>query len=264
MIVLAQSFALAVVTYAILNPFVVIHLLGDRAILHSNVGNSTAMYATSFGGIRNAARLLVEAASPIGVIAGVIGLAIVARRPTRQSLGYLLAAPALAALIQFIVLASNKPPEYARFAMLITAGLVVAAWVTIQRIKSPSARATLTVAVTIFTLCFGLIYVRAFHRDSQETTSRIASAHLLSMLNTWPASAAGVTIAVPAEPAPYCMPPVDLFRNRLILVPPGEPVPADVIVSLPEYHSFAPISWADVRFFITRRTPPLAVSSSAP
>jgi hypothetical protein len=228
-------------------------LLGDRTILRSNMSNSTAMYAASLGGVRNAARLIVEASSPIVVVAGVIGLAILARRPGRNDLGWLLAAPVIAVLIQFIVLATNKPPEYARFAVLIAAGLVISGFAAIARLRTASARATLTVAVTILTLIPGLIYVATFVRDARPVTSRLAAAERLKQSDG--------TIAVPAEPAPYCMPPVDLFRNRLILVPPDQPAPADVIIGLNEYHSPAPISWADVRFFITRRPAHAAVSS---
>ena len=111
------------------------------------------------------------------------------------------------------------------------------------------------------TIAFGLVYLAAFVRDTRPITSRLATAAMLQKMWDHPI---GATIAVPAEPAPYCMPPVDLFRNRLILVPPNESAPADIVVSLLEYHSAAPISWANVRFFITRRPAPPWVSSVPP
>ena len=71
--VLIRATALGALIYVIFNPFVLIHLLGHREILRSNVGNSTAMYHVSAGGVRNALALIVEGASPVLVLVGAFG-----------------------------------------------------------------------------------------------------------------------------------------------------------------------------------------------
>ena len=158
----------------------------------------------------------------------------------------MLVAPAIAVAIQFFLLAAGKPPEYARFGLLIDAFLLVIAFNAAGRLRSAGARRVAAVAIVLLTLPFGAIYVTGFVRDSGGQTSRLAAAAKLKEL----VGAGATRILVPAEPAPYCMPPVDLFRARLILAPPGHPAPADVIVVTDPRASPAPISWADVRFEI--------------
>ena len=253
---LAQGIALGLAVYALTNPFVLINALFHRELLLSNLGNTSAMYAFSFDGVINAIWLIAAGASPLIAIAGIAALIIrglgilpedlrsaASRRaaaPLERSgetpkprLGLLLA-PALLAAIQFILLASGKPPEYARFGLLIDATLVIAAFVAIVRMRSAKAQAAVVVLLVLFTAIHGFVYVRAFVRDSAPLTSRLAAAEKLEGRDV---------IRVKAEPAPYVMPPVNLFETQLIL----DPSSPDVRIA----PSPAPISWADVRFEVS-------------
>jgi len=217
------------------------------------------MYSISLGGIRNALSLLAEGASPIVFIAGVVGavaltFAAIKQRVANQfdddlargDAGWILLAPAGVVAIQFFLLADGKPPEYARFALLPITFLLVAAFTAIGRLTSIRARSTLAVAAMILTLAFGSMYVVAFLRDCGGRTSRTLNAgaiHALIRLGSR-------TLHTPAEPAPYVLPPLDLFDWNIVLAPPGVSVDADVSIAPDHANSPAPISWADIRFRI--------------
>ena len=269
LITLMLAGSVAVATYVVFNPFVAINAVVDRELLRSNLGNSTDMYRISLGGVGNAFRLIVEGASPVVVIGGVIGLAVllVARAqrrkigsiedcPGRGDVGWLFLAPTILVMLQFVLLADGKPPEYARFGLLPDTFLVVGAFAGVALLRQRGARATLAIALALLTLPFGLLYVRAFVRDARPVTSRLATARHISDLGV-------KTIHIVAEPAPYCMPPVDLFRQQLILTTPDESAGADVHLRVDPQRSATPISWADVPFTLssTRRASATTVSS---
>jgi hypothetical protein len=269
LITLIQAGLIAVATYVVFNPYVAINAVVDRELLRSNLGNSTDMYRVSLGGVGNAFRLIVEGASPMVVNGGVIGLAVllaarVRRRnagciedcPGRGDVGWLLLAPTVLVLLQFVLLADGKPPEYARFGLLPDTFLVVGAFAGIALLRQVKARAAMAIALSVLTLPFGLLYVRAFVRDTRPETSRIAAARHIRDLGV-------KTIHIVAEPAPYCMPPVDLFRQQLILTAPGESAEADLHLRVDSDRSATPISWADVPFTLssTRRAGAATVSS---
>jgi hypothetical protein len=265
--ILARSALLGIFAYILFNPFVAIHFFGDRELLRSNLGNSAAMYHIDFGGAANAARLILEGASPILVIAALIGaLSLIWRRlrpacacAGKSDVGWLLAAPAMLVAIQFFLLAAGKPPEYARFGLLIDVFLLVVAFAAAARLQSHRARRAAAVAIVAFVVPFAVPYVVAFVRDASAEPSRLVAARTIKTYLDQGAA----TVRLGAEPAPYNTPPIDLFRARLLLPPPGEPVPADVIVQLDARASPAPICWADKRFGIvsTRRGPATTVSS---
>jgi hypothetical protein len=273
-VVLIESAALGALTYVLFNPFLVINLIWNRSVLRSNLGNSTAMYQVSGSGFANALRLIVLSASPAVVVGAAIGFLLLAWRRARSRstpgqstascLGagaahVLLAAPAILVTIQFLLLATNKPPEYARFALLIDVLLLVTTMAAIGRLNSTRARHVLAMALLAFTLPFALPYVAGFVRDASPRPSRlIAAERLKDLLDQGTAT----SLELSAEPAPYCMPPLDLFRTRLILPPTGGSAAADVSLRLNPAGTRAPISWADVRFAIVpRRAATTAVSS---
>jgi hypothetical protein len=258
---LLLSGAIGILTYLICNPFVLINAIFHPAILRSNLGNSSEMYHITASGFGNAIALLAEGTSPVLAAAGVVGAIFVlfaliraafrGRRdyeacncPGRGDAGWLLAAPAGLVLIQFFLLAAGKPPEYARFALLPDTFLLVAAFAAVGRMPVRFVRVVMSLALLLFTLPFGLRYVAGFVRDSGSQTSRLVVADRLAAL----ADEGARTLRVPAEPAPYCMPPVDVFRYTLLLAPPGMKIPADVIVRMDHKSSLGPMSWADVRF----------------
>jgi hypothetical protein len=72
-------------TYAITNPYVVIHLFRDPAVLRSNLQNTSAMYGvhSSLGAASNAVMLIVAGMSPVLAatgVAGIVALAVLACR----------------------------------------------------------------------------------------------------------------------------------------------------------------------------------------
>jgi hypothetical protein len=241
---------------------VVINLLTNRAVLRSNLGNSTAMYQVSAGGWVNALWLIVIGASPslvVGAVVGALALVWRARQTARggaalcpgvergRAAHLLLAAPAMLVTVQFFVLATGKPPEYARFALLIDVFLLVTAVAAIAQLRSTRSKHILAMALLAFTLPFALPYVGAFVRDASPNTSRWTAAGMLRTISQQGAS----TIAVEVEPAPYCMPPVDLFAKPLVLTPPvAQNWPGDLVVRVNPAGSCAPISWADTRFSV--------------
>jgi hypothetical protein len=121
-------------------------------------------------------------------------------------------------------------------------------------------------ALVIMTVVpFGGAYLSGFVRDSSTVTSRLAAAEDLRGMPG--------AIGLYDEPAPYLMPPVNVFERQLILLPKGKAVdPAEVPVDFRlepvedmghwlDGHVFLPsnwpmpdpfllprISWADKRF----------------
>ncbi|MDB5173022.1 MAG: hypothetical protein JWN51_1795 [Phycisphaerales bacterium] len=121
------------------------------------------------------------------------------------------------------------------------------------------------VLLVLATAIFGLLYVRGFVRDCRPETGRIETARLLRNENERGAR----TLALWAEPAPYYMPPVDLFRWQMLLLPRGaqmqeQSLLADVVVRPIDYPPggaersvFAtPMSWADKRFDVQAKPRP--------
>jgi hypothetical protein len=68
------------------------------------------------------------------------------------------------------------------------------------------------IILCLSTACQGVSYVWQFVRDSSARTTRLIAAERLARL-----SRNGNTIGLTAEPAPYSMPPVDLFTRKLVL-----------------------------------------------
>jgi hypothetical protein len=221
---------IAVAVYFLTNPFVLINLFKDRAVLRSNLTNSTDMYHVGglSSGIPNAARLLFAGATPglalAGLAAAVGGLSIAIRRRRekappggRVALAILLAAPSLLVLLQFFLLAAGKPAEYGRFALFPDVALAIAAIAGVSSfVRSRPVAAFVLGALLATTVTAGGRYVLSFSRDTLPMTTRQQAAERIDQL----AGDRPLTIALWAEPAPYSVPPLDLFRHRLLLLPP--------------------------------------------
>jgi len=243
---------IGVATYGVTNPYVVINLFGNRALLWSNLGNTSAMFNPSLtiGGLTNAARLIGEGGSFAAVVVGTIAsLVLIARsvffrlgRPVRYSegenerawrLGGLLAVPALLNLAQFVVYADGQPGEYGRFAVLPDIGLVIAAVVGIRMwLHRRAVRFGALLLLVILTAQPGFSYLGGFMRDRGDETRRLWAGRRLESLRMEGACSLGLV----AEPAPYSLPPVDLFRWQLFLLPTDRATmpaiaPTDVVVA---------------------------------
>jgi Dolichyl-phosphate-mannose-protein mannosyltransferase len=232
----ACAVAIGVAVYSVTNPYVLVHVVGNDAVLRSNLGNSRAMY--SFGrigdGLVNAGRLLVEGSTPLVGIVGLIGSVLVARRSAKRqvaSLRILLIVAGLV-LVQFVLLAAGKPGEYGRFAILPAIVLALSAATLIGRAPLRTFEKIESLGLLlVLTILPSLVYLHGFVRDSGPEPRRLADAAVLEQLHRIGAT----TLGVDREPAPYRLPPVNLFEWRIVLLPDSFDLvsgqaPVDVIV----------------------------------
>lgn len=238
------SASLVVAVYAAANPYVIVHLLGDRRILLANLGNTREMFAGGLGlaSTGNAARLILQATSPPAALLAAAAAAawpwLRTRGSTRLGTGTGLVAtcvlPAALVLFQFVWFAGDQQGEYARFALPVAGLVAVAACRLIcALIASPRVRVGILNLLVALTAIGGLICLRGFLVDASDSNSRNRMAETLRSLQNGGAR----TLAVLAEPAPYAVPPVDLFAWEILLLPRGwtlqgasREAPADVII----------------------------------
>ena len=214
--------------YLLTNPYVPYNLLFNREVMRSNLGASTAMYQVSgsANAFTNGLRLIAEGMSPVLFIAGLVGAAVIGWRarsntPARH-VWVLLGVPGMIVILQFFALGAGKPGEYGRFALLPDTVLSVAAVAATFALKGRAPRLASAVLV-LSTGFFGLTYVLRFVADASDRTSRILLAEKVQA-----ADLSGRTIlAITAEPAPYCLPPVNLFDRPLVLLPRGMTEPGE-------------------------------------
>jgi hypothetical protein len=228
----AKFLGIGLLVYAASNPYVFINLVANPAVLRSNLGTSTAMYhASATSGWLTGGKLMLEAATIAVVMFGVIGVLHVIESTVAQRrlnfywpgcpavhLLWLLVVVGLIVAVQFFVLAAGKPGEYGRFALLPATVLCVLA-VTSFWTFLPPARVAFLSTLLICTAWFGTNYIVHFTADDEPSMSpRIMTADALRMLvRRTPAK----KLALVVEPAPYSMPPVDLWHWDLQLLPRG-------------------------------------------
>lgn len=248
----AWGFGLSVVAYFLTNPYVLINLLTNRALLQSNLANTRAMFdfGLSVAGMGNALRLVAEGISPTLAILGTavalvltIALALQKTWATRHA-GWLLLVPAGAALAQFVLFAGGQSAEYGRFAVFADVVLVIAAvcgaYLMFQRLEwRPEVLIVLGLAAAIP----GSRYYAAFVADTNPPTSRTLAAQRIEAIRPQ-----GGALGVVAEPAPYSMPPINLFDGPLLLLPEGydpanDPSPPAVVVWAADEVGKPPARW---------------------
>jgi hypothetical protein len=240
-VVALTATVIGVDVYFLTNPYVLLHLIGRDPVLKSNLANSAAMYSASgsAGAVLNAAMLVGEGTSFLLATAGVIGAVALAVRAVRvrrdqspdevrrRATGMLLAAPAVLVAIQFVALAAGKPGEYGRFAILPDTLLAIEAVVALATfVHRPRHRNIIYAVLFLFTVIPGWMYLRRFIADSSATTTRLQEAGELASLPPEDA------IAVEAEPAPYSLPPVNVFERQILLLPRG-PSPVQSVANRP-------------------------------
>ena len=274
--------------YALVNPFVVYHALFDRAPFASNLGNSTAMYGGGGigAGVWDAVRILGLAVGlPMTgalVLAAVVwivrlrsdkprhgvplagaGVDAVAEPDQRHGapwlverderpLGWLLGAAAVAVLCFFVPLAAGKPAEYARFGIVPVAAGVVALVSFLAR-----WRPWLCGVAPLLAAVAGVGYVANFVIDAgpNDTRTRVAE---------WLAARAGEgddEVLTRYEPAPWGVPPMDLWHWRITLGPARSPARGQIVVRPTEAGDSdvlnmisgavdTPVSWANRSFYV--------------
>jgi hypothetical protein len=245
-LITAAAGGIGLATYCVTNPYVILGLLNTNSALRTNLANlrqAGALFgkANDRGALTNASLLIAEGASlPIAVfgVVGVLLIPLLARRspttdkdrqapPSRTAAAVLVAVPAALSLIQFLATAAGKPGEFGRFAILPDTALLLAALALARAAgSSGEKREPLAGGILVFlTAIFGLSYLTTFTHDKnhpQSGSSRIVAAKRLAQL-----SARASTLAVHADPAPYSLPPVDLTRWKLLLLPANHIVPDD-------------------------------------
>ncbi len=252
---------IAAAVYFATNPYVAVHLVGDRSILQANLANTRAMYSVGDAGSNtgNAFRLLLAGASvPVAAFGALwlLGALFSKRELPLRGMGWLLVVPAVVVLIQFDLFAGNKPGEYARFALFADTALLMAAFIGIGRIfRSVPLQAVAGIVVVGFTILHSAAYERGFVDDSLSDDSRLREAAAIDgrLADAGPSP----VLYIMSEPAPYCLPPVNLFRWRVILLPPDGEIPAGfpagvLVKPRQEFEvmdpSATPISWANMGF----------------
>lgn len=230
---------IGVLVYAATNPYVVIHALGNREMLQSSAGNTAAMYAIRqpLAGLLNVAKLTAEGAGWIVAIGGVIAWLSLHFSPTelRHRL-ILLAIPAIAVLGLFAAFGAGKPGEYGRFLIVPNVVLLIGLFTQLRRTLSDRGRWAQAALVLVVTIVFGLPYLRSFAADH----SRLTAANQLHGERR---------LAMYAEPAPYCMPPADLFRSEWWLMPAGMEVSGFTRIEVRD--TGTRISWANKPIEVT-------------
>jgi hypothetical protein len=246
--------------YFAANPYVAVHLAGDRTLLQSNYANTRAMYPAGGSGssFANAAVLLAAGMSwPLAILGTLSAVVLVVRRgESAQRIGWLLAAPAAIVLIDFTLFAGNKPGEYARFAVFADTALMLAAFFVVARFQGAAPlRAVAGMILVVVAAVHGAAYERGFLLDSSSDNSRARAAAAID--GRLSAASQNPTLYLESEPAPYCLPPVNLFRWRIILLPDGGQIPPGLspgILVKPQDSinvfdpAATPISWANKAF----------------
>jgi hypothetical protein len=215
-VILFLGIVAAILVYAAFNPYVIAHLLGDRSVLKSNLGNSAAMYQApaSVDGFFHGIRLLLDGGSTV-IFFGMWAVALDGFR--RKPIAWMLLAGSVPVLCVFLIHATGKPGEYARFALPADLLLVLGAALGMGVISRPIERLMMGIVLCLMLLPLGASYHFVYARESSGESTRLAVATQLQKL-----SAAGEKIlAVDAEPAPYVLPPVDLFKWKIVLLPRG-------------------------------------------
>jgi len=209
---MASTVGLAV--YCVTNPYVAWHLLSDRTALQSNLGNSQAMYA-----IRDLWQATTNGYSLLNIAMGIllpIAAIVSVLRGGRRLTIWILIVPASLVLLQFFTLAAGKPGEYARFALFPAMVCVLLSFAWIARFKTWVAF-VLAGFMLISVVPRAAITLLSFVNDCEENTSRLRSAEFAKRVIAGGAK----RISIYAEPAPYSLPPINLFDVDLVLVPHG-------------------------------------------
>jgi len=281
---LAAAVALSGGIYLLFNPFVVINLFVNPAVLRSNLANSAAMYEIGRlgAGLANVARLSLEGAGPAVPLTGLAGAVWLCwRQPARAGV---VLAPAGAVLALMIAVGAGKPAEFARFGMFAYAALAVLAGCASAKLLEVHGRVGLALVFVLLAVTgwSGTRYMMAFATDAYGRSTRIAAARWLANRLIGDPDA---SIGVVQEPAPDAMGPMDFAGRRVVLLPQEPPgtnavLPDWLVVSadrreslhgrwwLREYDIAAafpgdsvermdrptPISWANKPVFIFRRS----------
>lgn len=254
MLRLFEMFVLVGILFTLFNPFLIYNGLFRPEFLKSNLGNSAAMYGVSIQGIWHAIEILGAAMTWVVMICAVTGaIVLVFRRvrfnaPSGQSneIGVsrhalqLLVVTMLPTLVMFILLANEKPMEFARFGIMLIPAAIAIVFATLRFL--PARIQCITAGIVLF---FGIS--GAFSHLIGGLMYRAASEHFVATLLT---HLKRPTVGLWYEPAPWSAPPINLFESKIVLLPPGNTQPCTLFLApgnlpSPIDNEFTPqrISW---------------------
>lgn len=229
------------VTYFVTNPYVLKHLLLDPSALGRQLGNTGAMYgllASVSSAVQTAFFLLMSLTPACVLVLPAIGAAMNERRVPRVM--WLYVPVGAASLVLFVAFAAFKPGEYARFGLLASALSIPVAGYLATRFRRAVA---LPVTVMLFHVLMSGPELMGYWSDAGGATSRLEFAQRFRSVVQ-----EGETVRIRSEPAPYNMPPVDLWKYRLELGLGGEGV---VLAQPPQSDGYWRMSWADRGFSVS-------------
>jgi hypothetical protein len=224
-----------VAVYCVTNPYVPINLVRDPTVVRENLSALSKAKAivgrsSDTSALETARVLIRDGASVVGGAFGAIGVLIAAvnrrwwgahRRAVPVAV--LLGVPAAVVLIQFVWLAGGKTGEFGRFAVLPDVALVLVGVVTLLSTRAGRRWAgPICAGLVLLTALQGVAYLAGFVADTRrgQTTRDVAAQRLEEL---WARGAR--TLGVRADPAPYCLPPVDLTRWKILLLPADGTIP---------------------------------------
>ena len=212
---------LGLAVYLVTNPYVAINAVANRAVLQSNLRNSTAMYEIGRvgEGLVRVVELTIEGATLPVLVLGAAGLCVLAGR--RESMP--LVVPAVVVFVQFVLLGAGKPAEYGRFGVFCNAALAIGTACLVGRCgvdtaggRRPGVRGI--AAAGLIVLCtgyFGAGYLHNFRQDAQADNTRSQFGPELDRCVTRDPRDGRPVVCVLADPAPYGLPPMNFAQVHL-------------------------------------------------
>jgi len=222
---LALAAGVAVLVYAVTNPYVLYNSVTGRGALQSNLANSLSMYRDQVrqipAGAKRVAALLDESIGSAAAVMGTSALAFLTYQYGWRIV--LVASPGLAMLGLCVVLAAGKPAEFARFLILPAILMMTASAISVvlvwRKHKVLGGVLLLLILATVNTPA----YLHAFFTDAwtHSHARRQAAVYLAAHLGP------DDTVGVLQEPAPYAVPPLDFTRRRVLWLPAAAPPDLD-------------------------------------
>jgi hypothetical protein len=212
---------LGLAVYVVTNPYVAINAVANRAVLQSNLRNSTAMYEIGRvgEGLVRVVELTIDGATLPVLVLGAAGLCVLAAR--RESMP--LVVPAVFVFVQFVLLGAGKPAEYGRFGVFCNAALAIGTACLVGRCgvdtaggRRPGVRGI--AAAGLIVLCtgyFGAGYLHNFRQDAQADNTRSQFGPELDRCVTRDPRDGRPVVCVLADPAPYGLPPMNFAQLHL-------------------------------------------------
>jgi hypothetical protein len=217
-----KGVAIGLAVYLVTNPYVLVNAFVNREVLRSNFGNSLAMYeiARIGEGFLRVIELTIEGATLPMVVVGL--LALVAAIVRKNSVAIPLIVVAALFFLQFVLIGAGKPAEYGRFGIFTNTALAIGAacvFSTRWPNDQPIVRGSWAVFVTAWVALSGAMYLYNFTADTSPYGSRLKAVRQVDRwVQTVHHAGRRPTIAVTAEPAPYCCPPLAFSSIDVTLV----------------------------------------------